>query len=400
MKRLVRYVLAGCIGAIVGWFIFEPWKDDFGHIRDFLLLYSVSLWIAFGMIIQKFFFAGTSMQKKVGWTKETLKKKHLYVIPLIGVIAIKVIFYTPVEIQVQADTQIETRLLLLDTSGSMCGSPLKELKEAVDNYLGILEKAKSQDIIGCIAFSDGAQLDSSLSTNYAQMKKDVKSLECAGGTNMLSAFQLASETLRGQEGYPQEIILLSDGEPNDRGEVINYLTNLKKIPVHTVGAGGDYDRALLENISTRTGGKFYSADDISHLTKVFIEIAQQGITETSDKKESELQAKDQKSTLPFWKRFLGWSICGLLIGLTIGIGEKRGETIIIGSVGGCLGGTLSSICFMFIDMLNIASGSSTRFVSFALLGACIGFTIFVVEFIYSKIKPADTRFDVNKIKVR
>lgn len=399
MKWLVRYVVAGCIGAIIGWFIFEPWKDDFGHIRDFFLLYSVSLWIAFGMIIQKFFFAGTSIQEKLGWVKDTLKEKHLYVIPLIGVLAIKAIFYTAVEIKVKEDTQIETRLLLLDISGSMCGNPLKELKDAVDNYLAILEKAESHDIIGCIAFSDGAHLNSSLSSNYAQMKKVVKSLVCGGGTNMLSAFQLASGTLQGQEGYPQEIILLSDGEPNDRGEVINYLTNLKKIPIHTVGVGGDYDCDLLENISTQTSGKFYSADDISHLTKVFIEIAQQGITETSDKKE-EIEKQEQKSTLPFWKRFIGWSICGLLIGLTIGIGEKREETIIIGSVGGCLGGALSSICFMFIDILNIASGSLTRFVSFALLGACIGFTIFIVEFIYSKIKSTDSSFDMSKIRVR
>ena len=74
MTRLLRPVLAGFLGSGIGWFIFEPWKGEFGYIRDFLLLYSVSYGIAFFIIIEKFFFARTSMKQKITWVKSISKK--------------------------------------------------------------------------------------------------------------------------------------------------------------------------------------------------------------------------------------------------------------------------------------------------------------------------------------
>lgn len=396
MTRILRFMLAGSIGGITGWIIIEPWKNEFGYIRDFLMLYSVSYGIAFGIIVEKFFFARASVKEKVSWVKKILKKWYLYMIPFAGVLLIKLIFSYPTNVLIKEDTHIETRLLLLDVSGSMQGRALKELKSAVNKYFTILEKAKSDDLIGCITFSDDAQLLFAPSTSYASIKNDIQRLEAGGGTNMLSALQMATDLLdRHERAIPREIIIVSDGEPKNRRGVLNYISKIKEIPVYTIGVGSDYNRNLLMNITEQTGGKFFASDDIAGLTNVFVRIAQQGLTETGPSR----QDLNHKSALPFWKRVFGWGICGLLIGLTIGIGNERVEMIMIGCIGGALGGILSSICFVIVDLLNITNGSLTRFISFALLGICMGLTIYVVEMIYSRLKPADTSFNMDKLKV-
>jgi len=392
MKRLLRFTISGCLGAILGWLIFEPWSENFGAIRDFLLLYSVSYGIAFAIIIEKFFFAGTTFSRKIEWVKNILKNKYLYLIPLIGVFFTKcfIAFLFPIERpEVQNDVQIEIRYLLLDVSGSMCGDPLQELKSAVNKYLSILQETESQDMIGCITFSDSATLLFAPHTDYISMKNIINNLSCTGGTNMSSSLTLALENMKQQEFlYPKELILLSDGMPNNRDNVISIVQQIYDIPIHTIGVGESYDSSLLNKISSQTNAKFYSAEDVSKLSGIFAEIARQGLTQTNNKNNNQM---------PFLQRLLGWSICALLIGLTIGVGNEKKEMVLIGSIGGFLGGVLSCSIFVLIHYLNLTSGTLARFISFSILGICIGLTIFIVEYIYSRIKPVDSSFDLSKL---
>jgi len=393
MIRFLRYTISGCLGAFVGWLIFEPWHNHFGDTRDFLLLYGVSFGITFFIIIEKFFFAQRDHEQIFIWIKSVVKRMELYLIPLIGVFIVKCLLALlfPIEIPLpEKDENTEIRFLILDVSGSMEGSPLRELKKSVKNYLEVHRDIKSDDEIGCITFSDSSKMLFKPQTNYDQMIISLNSLRSGGETYMAPALRMAIDYLESQpESLNKEIILLSDGVPNKPNNVMSVIRTCTDISIHTIGVGGDYDKSLLSLISTQTKGKFFPADNVTQLSGVFSNIARQGLTQSATDIET-------LCIIPFWQRLLGWAVCGLLIGLTIGIVNDRHEMIYIGSIGGFIGGSASSMIFIIIDILKLSSATLTRLVSFSTLGFCIGFTIYLFDYLYSRIMRVH-QFDSRKI---
>ncbi|MBN1523089.1 MAG: VWA domain-containing protein [Spirochaetales bacterium] len=386
MKMWVRFVIAGGLGALFGWLIFEPWTQEYGVFRDILLLYGVSLGIALFLILEKYV-----IHKKFKLVKETLKYWPIYVIPLIGVLFLKYIYgtYEPNNI-VGQDQTVETRLFLLDVSGSMKGRPLRELKKALYMYLGVLEEARSRDQIGCVIFESNARVLFRPGTNYSAMKEEISDLSANGGTNMVDAFQEASRQFETTMREKREIILVSDGKPDERQKTLDYVEQLRGIRINTVGVGRNYDRNMLQTIARQTEGEFFPADKVTDLTNVFQKMAVQGLTETSSR---------GKARLPIRNRLMAWSLLGVCIGLAIGIGNKRKEMIWIGSIGGFLGGLLSSLLFTLLDYIHIASGAYSRMISFILLGVCLGFTIFLINEFFSRLTFAQkTGFKYDEIK--
>lgn len=69
---------------------------------------------------------------------------------------------------------------------------------------------------------------------------------------------------------PQRIILLSDGQPDNRQEVENAVQNAKalKIIIDTVGIGAA-DEGLMSWIAKETGGRYHNAKTASELSHVF-----------------------------------------------------------------------------------------------------------------------------------
>ncbi|MBN1999424.1 VWA domain-containing protein [candidate division KSB1 bacterium] len=371
MKRAIRFIVAGGLGALAGWIIFEPWKPEYGAVRDVLLLYSVSIGIVLFLILERYVTFKTFKE-----IPAKLKTWPIYVIPLIGVILLKIIYGTYDQGHMNQDGKIETRFLLLDVSGSMRGRPMSELKKALNRYLGVLEEAKSQDVIGCITFESHARELYAPGTNYSRMKSEISRLRANGGTNMIEAFEMAYQYLI-DANNSKEIILVSDGKPDDPQETIEYIEKIRGIRIHTVGVGKNYDRHMLQNIADRTGGTFFPADRISDLTNVFEKLAVQGLTETTSK---------GKARLPVLNRLLAWSLLGVCIGLAIGVGTKRKEMLLVGPIGGFLGGMLSSLLFTLLDLLHIDTGATSRMISFFLYGACLGLTIYLINDFFSRIK--------------
>ena len=376
MSRFLRFILAGCVGALIGWLLLEPWKAQFGPTRESLLLYAVSLGIVLALVLEKIIHA-----RKFKFILTTLKDWRLFVIPIIGVLLIQVLFSESGGKRAYQDERTEERILLLDTSSSMDGDPLVELKRAVREYLSLLEEANSSDLVGAVSFSSGAQTIAHPQRDYTGLSRRISSLRSGGGTDMLAGFQTALNTFTAEGNYPKEIILVSDGLPNEPEAVSGFVGSFEGIPVYSIGVGGGYDAAFLQNVAGTTSGQFFAADDISDLAGVFEEIASQGITQV---------ASDQAAGLPFWKRLLGWSLLGLILGLTIGVGNKRKEMIRIGALGGFLGGVLGSFFFVLIDLLNLGAGAVARGVGFVVLGLCIGLTIYTVNEIYSRLKGSST----------
>ncbi|MBN1779811.1 Hsp70 family protein [bacterium] len=173
----------------------------------------------------------------------------------------------------------ECIVLLIDLSYSMDGWKLQTTKQAIELFLKI--KSKHQDVydfIGCVGFHSTARIISNPVKDFTSLEKTVKGLKTAGTTNMGDGLIRAMECLEKKEdpNMPDRIILLSDGEPDSESEVRKQLKVLagRNIRVDTVGAGTDYNRALLREIAQKTGGQFEAAENIEALMDAFTNLAE------------------------------------------------------------------------------------------------------------------------------
>ena len=385
MLYFLRFVFFGVAGALLGWLAAEPWIDKLGFFRDFLLIFAVCLGITMAMITETFL-----INLKFRLLVQTLLTKSIYISIFIGALAIKLYFSSiPTRIVVNGkDESTEIRYLLLDVSSSMNfgffhWKPMAQLKKAVNNYITIMNKAESNDRIGCIVFSQGARQISEPITDYQMLNRMVQGLNPAGGTEMANGLKLAHTKLNEQrEGFPREIVLVSDGFPNDRVAVLDQASKMTNIKVNTVGVGSGYDADLLRQISDMTGGTFYPANDVTQLSSVFAEIVGPDLV-------------GGKSGLLLRDRLLGWGLFGLLIGLTVMLVKKSHgmfgnglgslEATLVGLLGGLLGGVLGALGFVLIDLFGLP-GPTSRGVGFGILGFCFGLAIFGVEQLFNKLR--------------
>jgi uncharacterized protein YegL len=194
----------------------------------------------------------------------------------------------------------------------MQGGSISELQKSVINYLNTLEESGSQDYICLTVFSDDAETISSFTNDYSSLKYAVNSLSTNGGTNMVSGLQLSVSNLNNfreeRKGITGEIILVSDGDPNQEQNVRDYAYKMN-YPCSTIGVGRGYNESLLRNISNATSGIFYPANDINQLNGVFQKIASGNI----------VSANESNENMPLWRRLVGWGLLGLVIGLGVGL---------------------------------------------------------------------------------
>jgi len=115
-------------------------------------------------------------------------------------------------------------LLLLDTSGSMSGEPIKTLNEAVEAMIAEFKKAETMETfikLSIITFgNNGVELHTTLE-EVSKIK--FKPLTTGGWTPMGTALKMAKTMIEDKDifkgrDYRPAIVLLSDGEPNDDWE--------------------------------------------------------------------------------------------------------------------------------------------------------------------------------------
>ncbi|ETR66369.1 MAG: hypothetical protein OMM_05685 [Candidatus Magnetoglobus multicellularis str. Araruama] len=169
-------------------------------------------------------------------------------------------------------------VLCIDVSGSMSGHPIEQAKKAATAYIN--KKSGSGAMIGCTAFGSSAATVFPLLKDISSMLAGIDKIKmgyetCGGGTNMEKGLRQSIPMLDEKiKGFNKQIIILSDGYTS--GNVRSLIPTCMEcsITVHTVGAGGGYDRALLEEIATKTGGMFVAADNIDNLVEAFLSLAE------------------------------------------------------------------------------------------------------------------------------
>ncbi|KAI8520100.1 hypothetical protein Bbelb_033570 [Branchiostoma belcheri] len=195
-------------------------------------------------------------------------------------------------------------VLCLDTSGSMNGRGMAELKKGVRQFLlgvqGNLKflclhnkaetanKMNLRENVAVVEFGGGARIIQPLSGNYATVLWSVDSLKAGGSTPMFEGLMEAMKeilqhggvlALPGGRKMTPRVILMTDGYPDDKENVLKAALSFgpagwqavglpHPIPIACVGCGGDVDRDLLQAIAKLTNG-MYILGDVSQLSEFF-----------------------------------------------------------------------------------------------------------------------------------
>ncbi|KAG8091858.1 hypothetical protein GUJ93_ZPchr0012g22199 [Zizania palustris] len=165
---------------------------------------------------------------------------------------------------------------VLDVSGSMVGSKLVLLKQAMGF---VIDNLGPGDRLCVISFSSGAsrlmRLTRMTDGGKAHAKRAVESLSARGGTNIGEALRKAAKVLdeRLYRNAVESVILLSDGQDTYTVPARGYARDAnydalvppsfmrtdggdRSPPVHAFGFGKDHDAAAMHTIAEATGGTF------------------------------------------------------------------------------------------------------------------------------------------------
>jgi Ca-activated chloride channel homolog len=148
-------------------------------------------------------------------------------------------------------------ILLLDTSGSMDGDPLRQLKRTA---LALIDSLGGGDTLEMIEFSSTARrwnrgAREATSATKREARSWVEGLSAGGGTEMVSGMleALAPLTERSQ----RQVILMTDGYIGGERQVIAQV--MQKLPrgscrVHVVGVGSSVNRTLTSGVARAGAG--------------------------------------------------------------------------------------------------------------------------------------------------
>lgn len=152
--------------------------------------------------------------------------------------------------------------LLVDTSGSMEGPRMTEVKQTINRLIDLMD---SIDSLSIILYHSSA----TILLNTVKMSEDrspyhtaVESLCSMGGTNLESAFlQIPSLTTP-----PTAVFLLTDGHINEGQNRPSALISMARAvlpvdtPLHTLGYGPDHNQSMLRDMSIRTYASYTYAE--------------------------------------------------------------------------------------------------------------------------------------------
>ncbi len=178
----------------------------------------------------------------------------------------------------EVDTSKRDIYLLIDVSGSMAGEGISHAKNAATGFIDAFQLENSTDYrIGLIAFESGVMVMSELTDDPRDLKGEVFKLQANGGTAMGDAIVTADSLFlhESRTDARKTILVLTDGFSTVGISPIEAAYGAKNndVTIFTVAYGGHANVYALSQISSMTGGKFYSALSGDDLISTFGNIA-------------------------------------------------------------------------------------------------------------------------------
>lgn len=161
-------------------------------------------------------------------------------------------------------------VVAFDLSGSMVGEPLARSREAATSLIGGLAPT---DEIAIVTFADEVLVQQPLTTDKAAALATLAGFEAVGNTTLHDATARAAG-IAGESGhFRRVVVLLSDGEDFGALSALSREQSLlaaeeARVPFYVIGLGTEIDRAFLEEVAARTGGRFYEAPQPADLPAI------------------------------------------------------------------------------------------------------------------------------------
>lgn len=157
-------------------------------------------------------------------------------------------------------------MLVVDTSGSMGGTPLEDTKDAVKKFVD----STGADIpLGLVEFNHEARIAREPELYRRGLLIELDKLGADGGTDISNALKTAVGGFSAVSGR-RIIILLSDGADGNPDSIDQVLSDVNSagITVYTIGFGGA-DSEYLTKIASRCGGKYFEAYSSEFLSEIY-----------------------------------------------------------------------------------------------------------------------------------
>jgi uncharacterized protein YegL len=171
-------------------------------------------------------------------------------------------------------------VLLLDTSGSMFGSKINNLNQAVRDMLANFaqeEKMETEIHVSIITF--GEQVNLHLSVPFTKASEvNWIDLDANGMTPMGTALQMAKAMIEDKNvtpgrAYRPTVVLVSDGQPNDDWEkpLDDFIHDGRssKCDRMALAIGADADRSVLTRFVEGTGNPLFEANQAPKIHEFF-----------------------------------------------------------------------------------------------------------------------------------
>ncbi len=162
-------------------------------------------------------------------------------------------------------------VLVVDVSSSMYGTPIEKLREAVTEYVSLLD---AQNEVAIMTFGSNVELIQPFTNDKAELEAVIATL-LEGGETALYQGSYDSLIYASESGLSRRaIILLSDGaEYGGRSSVIPQdvfdLLAQRGVTIYTIGLGFGSDRSYLEALATRSNGAFYESPTPEQLAEIY-----------------------------------------------------------------------------------------------------------------------------------
>jgi Ca-activated chloride channel family protein len=152
---------------------------------------------------------------------------------------------------------------VVDTSGSMEGTKMAAVREALAQVLG---KLGEDDLFSIVSFGGYAEawkpkMVSASKANVGEAQRFVRGLEPLGGTNIGEALEVAFSTATGSEKAPLMVVFLTDGRPTigdtDTAQLVQLAEqqrSAKAARLFVLGVGDDLNTILLDKLAGNNGG--------------------------------------------------------------------------------------------------------------------------------------------------
>lgn len=162
-------------------------------------------------------------------------------------------------------------VLSIDGSGSMDWNDPNNLR--FDAASAFVDSLLPNDRVAVIGFDSWFQVVHPLTTDFAAAKSTIPLTYTWGGTSISAAVRGPLDELdtNGNSTHSRIIVLLTDGV-GDYDPALTTRAADSNTTIYTVGLGAETDAALLEQIASSTGGKFFFVENADGLKDAYTRI--------------------------------------------------------------------------------------------------------------------------------